>query len=394
MADSITDDVLRFAPSVPTSDSQAAIMARILTCASFDDLPKSVIIPVGQAIDACSGVFMQFLGLPMDGDTVGRSIGADDNIRRASDAYVDGLYTVDPMVKPALDWLRVGDAVPDRTVGLLTEVPGWRDEVPYRRFLERYRIGDVLTVAVSMTTAFGPEVMCLGFHRNSHQDPFTERERGRVQALLPALQAVLRNLAHSDALGFSGQLIRELGDVGDGLNLLVLDQDLRIRHANHRALRQLAVQRAGSDVQIDILGALRKRLMDAPPLVGERLRIDLSNCSGRPADLRPIQVEVATFQAADSRIYYLVTESGAAIRPDTAKRRSLTDRECEVVDLVCLGHNSSIVARQLGITRRTVENHLRSVYAKFGVNSRTQLAAHWLRDEPTPARTGPRPALR
>lgn len=359
-----------------------ALMVRLLKCVSFADLPSSVLIPMSHAIGACSAVFMQFQGLPLNGETIGRSSSAGHNLLRATDAYVEGLYTIDPMVRPVLEHLRAGDTEPDRAIGMLTEVQGWRDEVQYRRFLEQCGISDVLAVAVPTTTVFGPEIMCLGFHRPMGARPFTQRDRQCVQTLLPALQAILRNLAHSDALSFSGHVINELGDAGDGTNLLVLDQDLRIRHANCRALRRLGVRRAAQDVQVDILGALRKRLMDTPPLVGERLRISLPGRAGQPANTRATQLEIATFRTIDSHLYYLVTEPDASptARPDIAKHFGLTGREQEVGDLVCLGHNSTVVARQLGITRRTVENHLRSIYAKVGVNSRTQLAARWLRD--------------
>jgi DNA-binding CsgD family transcriptional regulator len=388
MSDSSTDGAIRLAgepgapglgaAAAPLNPALAKLMVKVLACASFDDLRASIIAPVCQAIGANSGVFLQFLGLPLDGNTIGRSIGADENTRRATDAYVEGLYTVDPMVKPILDWLRAGDAAPERPIAVLTEIPDWRDEVTYRRFLERYRIGDVLAVAVPTTTVFGPEMMCLGFHRHSDAEPFTQRDRMHVQALLPAIQAVLRNLAQSDALSFSGHLLNQLGDAGDGTNLLVLDQDLRIRHANHRALRRLAGQRTGGEVQVDILGELRKQLIDAPPLVGERTRLELNGRGAAASGAGAIEVEVATFRTADRSLYHLVTElDSAAAQLDMAKRYALTEREREVALLVCRGNNSSVVARQLGIARRTVENHLRSVYSKVGVNNRTQLAARW-----------------
>lgn len=52
----------------------------------------------------------------------------------------------------------------------------------------------------------------------------------------------------------------------------------------------------------------------------------------------------------------------------------LSPRETEVVDLVLRGKSNKQIAFQLGITERTVEFHLKNVYAKLGIGSRMELA--------------------
>ena len=59
---------------------------------------------------------------------------------------------------------------------------------------------------------------------------------------------------------------------------------------------------------------------------------------------------------------------------------TLTRAEREVAEEVCAGRSNPQVAERLGISRRTVEAHLRSVYRKLGVSSRLALAvAHFER---------------
>jgi len=48
----------------------------------------------------------------------------------------------------------------------------------------------------------------------------------------------------------------------------------------------------------------------------------------------------------------------------------LSERECDVLALIAEGLPSAQVAARLGVSRRTVEYHLQSVYAKLGVNNR------------------------
>jgi DNA-binding CsgD family transcriptional regulator len=51
----------------------------------------------------------------------------------------------------------------------------------------------------------------------------------------------------------------------------------------------------------------------------------------------------------------------------------LSSREWEVVNLLLQGKSNKLIALSLGISDRTVEFHLKNVYAKFQVNSRVEL---------------------
>ena len=48
----------------------------------------------------------------------------------------------------------------------------------------------------------------------------------------------------------------------------------------------------------------------------------------------------------------------------------LSDRECEVLALLARGLATKQIARQLGISPKTCDHHIQSVYAKAGVSSR------------------------
>lgn len=58
-------------------------------------------------------------------------------------------------------------------------------------------------------------------------------------------------------------------------------------------------------------------------------------------------------------------------RPDQGGPR-LSDRELEVLRLTGRGLASKEIAAKLQISQRTVEGHLNNIYAKLGVNSRTE----------------------
>jgi DNA-binding NarL/FixJ family response regulator len=65
-------------------------------------------------------------------------------------------------------------------------------------------------------------------------------------------------------------------------------------------------------------------------------------------------------------------------RRASAPATQLSDREREVLAMVAEGLPNKLIARQLGISEKTVKAHLTSVYRQIGVTDRTQ-AALWAR---------------
>jgi DNA-binding NarL/FixJ family response regulator len=59
---------------------------------------------------------------------------------------------------------------------------------------------------------------------------------------------------------------------------------------------------------------------------------------------------------------------------------SLSPREREVVQLVVDGASNDEIGARLGISSRTVESHLRRLFERHDVASRTELAGRALRE--------------
>ena len=62
------------------------------------------------------------------------------------------------------------------------------------------------------------------------------------------------------------------------------------------------------------------------------------------------------------------------VSPPTTTR--LTEKQQEVLDLVARGLSNRLIARQLGISEKTVKAHLTTIYSTLGVTDRLQ-AALW-----------------
>lgn len=62
-----------------------------------------------------------------------------------------------------------------------------------------------------------------------------------------------------------------------------------------------------------------------------------------------------------------------------AKSLGLTDRECEILDLLAAGHANKEIARVLDVSPNTVKTHIANLFQKLGAERRTQ-AIHKARE--------------
>ena len=78
----------------------------------------------------------------------------------------------------------------------------------------------------------------------------------------------------------------------------------------------------------------------------------------------------------------LATAGGLAfqVRPSVPAAERPTARELDVVRLVVDGSSNDEIGAALGIGARTVETHLRRLFERFAIASRTELATRALRE--------------
>jgi NarL family two-component system response regulator LiaR len=84
------------------------------------------------------------------------------------------------------------------------------------------------------------------------------------------------------------------------------------------------------------------------------------------------ELEEALLKALNGEIY-VDEDAQTALKEIADTLNLLTNREAEILNLVRSGLSNKKIAARLGISYRTVENTMHSVYTKTGINSRTEL---------------------
>jgi len=158
--------------------------------------------------------------------------------------------------------------------------------------------------------------------------------------------------------------------------IIILDDDGRVVLANHRASEMLRDVGSAPPAEDAVLG-LPAVLAALVPQLRARLRerADTSTAALLTVDLC---VRACHLAGAAGRQHLLLVLERVQRRDAVAQnleRFALSPRECDVVMLILYGHSNRRIADQLFLTEYTVEDHLKRIFAKLAVKSRTALAA-------------------
>ena len=245
-----------------------------------------------------------------------------------------------------------------------------------RRYTGLYRplgLGDELRV--SFTARDGS---CWGIGQLVRADGsvFSEEERDLLAAVSPTVAEGLRA-----AFAVEQQPSRS---AQTGPALLLLDDDGEIQAATAGARHWLAELVRGS--------ATGMRPVPEPVyLVAGRARAAQAGIGGEPAWVRVrtaagvwLHLHAAYVDGSDplrGSVAVVITPARAPdLAPLIALAYRVTAREQEVLQFIARGLTTAQMAQQLGISQHTVRDHVKALFQKVGVRSRTELVARIFAD--------------
>ncbi len=234
-----------------------------------------------------------------------------------------------------------------------------------REILAPLGLGDELRVALRCgASTWG--VLCL--HREAAAAGFSDTEVALVASVAPHIAAGLRR---GVVLGPS---IHQ--DLAATVGLVVLDaESYTIVSANavsERLLADLGALARGGSTRAPILleAVARRALHDGGS--------DTARARFRSRDGRWLVVEATVLRDGDGgqQVAVVIQQAdGRELMSLILAAFELTAREQSVAELVLRGYSTRQIVDELRISRYTVQDHLKAVFAKFGVGSRRELVA-------------------
>jgi len=250
----------------------------------------------------------------------------------------------------------------------------------YEEFLHQERLDHVLGIMLRPSLPDTP-LLVLGFQRNGAHHDFSADDVERARLILPAL------LSRVDIFSLR-QLLGELRAADQSERPLAFELEID----QHSALSISA--RAGNSRMTNpsprlFYPGMRQALQelsgsDTPAESVANVLAALGIPVGRDADR--VQVSQLAAAAGTSRfVLTLRSPDRVDALHDWARHYGMTAREVDVVACVSQGLRNAEIAKSLGLSIRTIENHLRSIFGKAGVGCRTQLVHDLLVKDRRPA---------
>ncbi|MCB1729935.1 MAG: hypothetical protein KDI21_05575 [Halieaceae bacterium] len=342
----------------------------IMSCASVSALSDEVLRPVARVLDAESAVYMRFRQAPGEQPFICESAYAGPH-PESLDAYTAGFYVEDPLIRPLIDRVGIGSESRNPVkFQLLNQVRQGtlRRSNYFRNFLKPQELGDIIGVALPFHCD-GPQLLCLGVHRQAGRPVFEKAHCLALDRLMRPVRLVLEALCMQSALAEHSAILKELQSANTGLEYAAFDEHLRILRSSTRMRTALTASHSDLQAFAGIRSGMRALAAQAP---GEQSSVDVRLPDGQPAKL-------STAAGCSRRTYILVSgdfdrrPSPCLLAEGMRSGDKLTAREQQVIDHLAAGGSNARIAEELSISVRTVENHLRSIYEKLGINSRTQL---------------------
>ena len=287
---------------------------------------------------------------------------------------------------PLFGWLDSGSFTQCDSVIRLTNLISLQDlhRTPlYTDFLQPLKCQYILTLALNCGQDLVANVSLL---RPSGDRDFTTADMQAARLVAPMLCGAYKQLLYKDLLSAKTDLVEIVGGMPRDQACLILSESLAPLYISE-PLKKIAdgMFDNGTDGIRDVLfsstaaGKYLKHFSNRSPASRRHLPRSLSATLRLPGG-EPAGVEIQQLASPGGTTYLRLLfqrNTKRAAPPEPSEKSLLSMRELQIAQMIGEGDSTSQIGQALCISPWTVKNHLKSIYAKVGINNRAGLT-RWL----------------
>lgn len=285
-----------------------------------------------------------------------------------SELYVQSYHSVDPILRFAQTLAKRPQKLKKPSVFRLTDTCDRRDlenTEYYKEFLGTTGVQDILVVSVPID-ASGDEFVLMAFHRSEVRPLFSHQDVTRAKLIAPVIGGSIVRMALAEHV-YAQHAALDLITSGDhSLSaMLVLDHRLDV------------LERFG--LEFDDREVALQEIRRHCNLLGHSNHTQITEYENYKVAIRgeATDLDIERRLLGPNGVFYLVTAQQRNVKPADSLLHSysLSERELQVASEVLDGRRNAEISKSLGISSKTVENHLTAIFSKTAVSNRTELVS-------------------
>jgi DNA-binding CsgD family transcriptional regulator len=217
--------------------------------------------------------------------------------------------------------------------------------------------------------------------RPPHANNFSSQEKAKADLMVPHLSAILHEKLILRQSEENNKLLKSLIVTIPHRGIMVLDETFQAMYIDKKAMKVLSDRglteygKGGSNLSLPeafyrACERLSKRAAENPRIAEERLSLEFNSAK------QPLPILLRLVKPAHKPQRFLVClypEYSSMPFHQRLRSFGLTNREQEIASLICEGLENQVIADKLHISIFTLLAHLRSMFKKLAVNSRSSL---------------------
>ncbi|CAN5117904.1 hypothetical protein BH09PSE3_BH09PSE3_26750 [soil metagenome] len=350
-------------PLVYSDRRTARLYEALFACDSVEHISRDFLVPLSSFFGASSVALLCYSRNP-EGLSFGW--GALHAIGQESlGAYREKYFELDPI-------FRLANAISCQTKMPVCQAARYSDITDrfglpseFKRFLESIGIDDIIT-GIFPVTHISSEIVNLSFHRSPGVAPFGYEDLHQLKAIRAAISCVISGILARDSMRICESSISLMTHQGSAFGVVLLSDNGEIGYSTPLG-------------EIDLARVLQTHFDGDWKQLAASLAHRITSSEARTCEITLGETFVAARRVEPldgvGRTLVIFRKSGNDAFVSRCRQYQLSEREIEISQLMNAGMPDKLIGFHLKISTRTVQNHVRSVYRKTGVHSRSQLLA-------------------